>query len=148
MILLVVLGSVNMALSPKVPFEEGAYLELEKQFEKRTALLRSEEKRQMKQYFPSPQEQVAAMETDSLPADSVSRPQTDNPDKDAQKDRISINTADKKALQTLPGIGPTYAERIIIYRREHGGFETLEELKKIKGIAQKRLEKLKPFVKL
>lgn len=52
LILLVILGGLNMALTPSVPFEDGDYLELEKQFKKRTAMLQAEEEELMKQYFP------------------------------------------------------------------------------------------------
>jgi len=53
---------------------------------------------------------------------------------------ININTATSEQLQTLPGIGPTYAQRIIDYREEHGPFRTVGELMNISGIGEKRLE--------
>lgn len=62
--------------------------------------------------------------------------------------RINVNTATKKTLVSLPGIGDVYAQHIIQYRRKHGPFTTLQELKKVKGIGKKRLAKLKPFIKL
>jgi comEA protein len=61
---------------------------------------------------------------------------------------ININTAAKSQLMTLPGIGPSYADRIIAYRVANGGFRTIDELSKIKGIGEKKLEKLRPFVRL
>jgi competence protein ComEA len=61
---------------------------------------------------------------------------------------ININTAAKSQLMTLPGIGPSYADRIIAYRAANGGFRTVDELSKIKGIGEKKLEKLRPFVRL
>lgn len=53
---------------------------------------------------------------------------------------ININTATWEQLQALPGIGPTYAQRIIDYREEHGPFRTVGELMNISGIGEKRLE--------
>lgn len=61
---------------------------------------------------------------------------------------ININTADQATLQLLPGIGATYAKRIIEYRKQNGGFKKIEELTKIKGIGEKRLQRLRPVVTL
>lgn len=59
---------------------------------------------------------------------------------------ININTADQATLQLLPGIGETYAKRIIEYRLQHGGFKKVEELLEIKGIGERRFERLRPVV--
>ena len=47
---------------------------------------------------------------------------------------VNINTADAATLDTLPGIGPAIAARIIEYRDAHGPFSTTEEIKKVSGI--------------
>lgn len=47
---------------------------------------------------------------------------------------VNINTAPSEELQTLRGIGPVLAQRIIEYREAHGGFKTLEEIMEVKGI--------------
>jgi len=57
---------------------------------------------------------------------------------------ININTATKDELVSLPGIGPAKAQAIVDYRKAHGPFKTVEELKDVKGIGAKRFEKLKP----
>ena len=53
---------------------------------------------------------------------------------------IDLNTATAEQLQTLPGIGPVIAERIIAYRKETGGFESVGELMHVSGIGEKKLE--------
>jgi competence ComEA-like helix-hairpin-helix protein len=57
--------------------------------------------------------------------------------------RLELNRADKDSLLSVPGIGEKLAERILEYRRLRGGFRGIEELREIKGITAKRLEKLK-----
>ncbi|RNC83879.1 MAG: hypothetical protein ED557_08905 [Balneola sp.] len=59
---------------------------------------------------------------------------------------ININTANQATLELLPGIGETYAKRIIEYREKNGGFKTVEELINVNGIGEKRLERLRPVV--
>ena len=55
---------------------------------------------------------------------------------------ININTADKKALVSLPGIGPAKAEAIIVYRKAHK-FKSVDELSKVSGIGDNTMKKLK-----
>ena len=53
---------------------------------------------------------------------------------------ININTADAAALETLPGIGPALASRIIAWRDANGGFRAVDELLAVSGIGQKTLD--------
>ncbi|HET6527927.1 MAG TPA: hypothetical protein VFG39_04175, partial [Balneolaceae bacterium] len=74
MVALVVLASVNLALSPTVPFEEGHYRKLEKQFEARTAMLRTKEKKLMQRYFPVKiEKRLVAVSVDTIPADTTKK---------------------------------------------------------------------------
>lgn len=56
---------------------------------------------------------------------------------------VNINSADAATLDTLPGIGPVYAGRIINYRTKHGGFKRKEDLMKVEGLGQSTFDKLK-----
>lgn len=59
---------------------------------------------------------------------------------------VNINTANTEQLMTLPGIGPSYAERIIAWRNKNGSFTSIEQLLEIQGIGLQRLDKLRPFL--
>jgi len=57
--------------------------------------------------------------------------------------KVNINHADKSELDTLPGVGPALAERIIEYRQTNGSFTSIDELKNVPGIGSSKFEKMK-----
>jgi competence ComEA-like helix-hairpin-helix protein len=59
---------------------------------------------------------------------------------------IDINSATKEDLEKLPYIGPTLAQRIINFRRDRGGFKSLADLNRVKGIGEKLLKKISPYL--
>ncbi len=69
-----------------------------------------------------------------------------NENKQFQDIKVNINAALADDLENLPGIGSVMAERIIDFRENNGGFKDIEELKKVKGIGDKKFEKLKDHV--
>lgn len=64
------------------------------------------------------------------------------------KETIHINTAGADGLEKLPGIGPAMAQRVLDYRKQNGGFKSIEELQEVRGIGPAKYEKLRPFVTL
>jgi len=58
---------------------------------------------------------------------------------------VDLNTAGKSELMTLPGVGAAIADRIIMYRSEHGPFTSVRDLLKVRGIGEKKLERLAPM---
>lgn len=60
--------------------------------------------------------------------------------------KININSATAEELESLPGIGPVTARAIVEYRKQNGGFSSVDELLAVHGIGAKRLEQIRPFV--
>ena len=71
----------------------------------------------------------------------------DDTPKHSKSGLININTASEEELiENLNGVGPAMAKKIIEYRENNGGFSSIEELMNIKGIGEKKFEKLKGSV--
>ncbi|MEV0091485.1 ComEA family DNA-binding protein [Streptomyces sp. NPDC050738] len=61
---------------------------------------------------------------------------------------VSLNSATAEQLDTLPGVGPVLAQHIVEYRRQHGGFRSVDELREVNGIGDRRFSDLSPLVRL
>lgn len=61
---------------------------------------------------------------------------------------VDLNTADAAELDTLPGIGPVLADRIVAWRAEHGRFTTVDELAEVSGIGPALLSRLRDLVRV
>lgn len=61
---------------------------------------------------------------------------------------INLNTATSEQLQELPGIGQATAKKIIEMRQKSGPFRRVEDLLAIRGISDKRLAKIRPYITL
>jgi competence protein ComEA len=68
------------------------------------------------------------------------------PEQSTTSGKVAINSAGPEELATLPGIGPVLAERIAMYREEHGPFATVEDLLDVPGIGEAKLASLRDAV--
>lgn len=59
---------------------------------------------------------------------------------------VNINTATQTELETLPGIGPSTALKIINYRKENGKFSSIEDIKNVSGIGDAKFENIKNYI--
>jgi competence protein ComEA len=115
----------------------------------------------VKKYQPEKVNEVWAVEYDKILADFKQKTQARVAQEELSADsakkgsysekakfvgRININTAESEELQTLPGIGPATATKILDYRASEGAFTKIEDLQKVKGIGPKKFEKIKSFI--
>jgi competence protein ComEA len=61
---------------------------------------------------------------------------------------VELNSADSTALESLPGIGPSFASRILKYRKLLGGYVDVEQLKEVYGMPEETYEKIKPLCRV
>lgn len=81
-------------------------------------------------------------------AEKTAKPVAANPAKPAAAATplVNLNTATQAQLESLPGLGPKVAERILEYRQKNGPFKKVENLMNVKGIGEKSFLKLKPLL--
>lgn len=65
-----------------------------------------------------------------------------------RSEKININTADLAGLDKITGVGPAIAQRIIDYRNTNGPFQSIEEIKNVKGIGDITFEKMRDQIKI
>lgn len=83
-----------------------------------------------------PPKEISSSALTSNPKQSIS----------SHEEGININTAGESELDALPGIGPALAKRIIRYREEKGNFGSVEDLRQVPGIGDKKFADLKDLV--
>ncbi|MDN3511480.1 MAG: helix-hairpin-helix domain-containing protein [Candidatus Jettenia sp.] len=60
--------------------------------------------------------------------------------------KVNINIATEDQIALLPGIGPKIAIEVVNYRTNNGNFQTIDDMKKVKGVGDKKFEKIKNFI--
>lgn len=59
---------------------------------------------------------------------------------------LDLNRASAEEIDALPGIGAVLAERVVAYRASAGGFRSIDDLRRVKGIGAKKLDRLRPLI--
>ena len=88
-----------------------------------------------------PEEQTAQPEQPEQPEQSE---QVEEPLQSGQP--VNINTASAETLDTLPGISPVLAQRIVDWRAQYGAFSSVEQLTDVPGIGEAKLEKIRAMI--
>lgn len=95
-------------------------------------------------YVPNKKEKISQYITEDSGNNDTEENNTSNSNKEDAK--VNINTANQSELDSLPGIGPSIAQKIIDYREENGNFKNIEELQNVKGIGDTKYEEIKDRV--
>ena len=93
---------------------------------------------------PQANTQVSSIQSEKTDSDTSDPQNASSP----ASGKVSLNSADSTQLQTITGVGPVTADKIIAYREKNGGFSKIEQLKDISGIGDKTFEKMKDQVTL
>lgn len=97
----------------------------------------------MKIYIPTINEKT----NENVDAESTYSTENSNT-QEKTTNKININTASQSELDTLPGIGPSTALKIIKYREENGKFKSIEDIKEVSGIGESKYEQIKDLIKV
>ncbi len=65
-----------------------------------------------------------------------------------EKERVDLNRAGARQLESLPGIGPALAQRIIDHRQKNGPFKRIEDLMNVRGIGEKKFLQLEDRIRV
>lgn len=146
---LLAISAARMLWQPTLAFDDGFYEPIEAEFNRLSAIRSEEESALLARYYPNinegTKEPKEAFNTDwELPV----KAEADTSANPTEPGFININTADTGELTKLPGIGPVIAQRIVAYRDEHGAFETIDEISKVRGIGPVKVDQIKSFLKV
>lgn len=90
--------------------------------------------------------QILPPATGQIPESQSGAQSAPNAPGEANDAVLDLNTATHEQLMTLPGVGPVLAERIVHWRTQHEGFQSVDELREVSGVGPKIFEQLQPRV--
>ena len=97
----------------------------------------------MKIYIPTNDEILNKKEAEKITQNNIKESKVIS-----QTIKVNLNKATQTELETIPGIGPSTAMKILNYRKEKGKFKKIEELKEISGIGESKFNKMKDFIEI
>lgn len=97
-------------------------------------------------YIPSKNEKIDTFVISSNEPDIEKSKENSNEGASNINSKININTATESQLDTLPGVGPSTAMKIIEYRNTNGKFKKIEDIKEVRGIGEAKYEDLKNYI--
>lgn len=89
---------------------------------------------------------VVPSKGDAAPTKTGIPPKAVRPDVGSRRVVVDLNRATVEELESLPGIGPALARRVVAHRQSAGKFQSVEDLRQVKGIGQKTLDRVRPLV--
>ena len=96
-----------------------------------------------KVYIPQKGEEL---QSESSASSTVQNSSYSNYSSTSIKNKVNINKASQVELETIPGIGPSTALKIIDYRKQNGKFKSIEDIKNVSGIGDAKYEKMKDYI--
>ena len=98
-----------------------------------------------KLYIPNKKDNASVYISEDSGQDVIDNGNTNTKTKNKRK-KININTANKEELQSISGIGPALAEKIVSYRNTNGKFKKVEDLKNVSGIGESKYKNIKDSI--
>ena len=98
-----------------------------------------------KVYIPNKKNNASVYISENSGQDVIDNGNTNTKTENKRK-KININTANKEELQSISGIGPALAEKIVSYRNSNGKFKKVEDLKNVNGIGESKYRNIKDSI--
>lgn len=92
---------------------------------------------------PAPNERMSGIE---IRSDSGGAVFSENEQKSESKGKININKATEAELETLPGVGPSTASKIVAFRKQNGNFKKIEDIMNVPGIGESKFSSMKDLI--